>query len=76
VRTVIDGFWFAEGPRLHHAALWCRDLRGHRVLRIDARDLDRPRVETIVEIDYDDPSGLGWLPDGRLLSVGMRRKIV
>jgi sugar lactone lactonase YvrE len=73
---VQDGLWFAEGPRWHQAALWCSDLRGHRVLRVDVRDLDRPRVETIVEIGDDDPSGLGWLPDGRLLIVGMRRKVV
>ena len=76
VRTVVDGLWFAEGPRWHEGALWCSDLRGHRVLRIDVRDLDHPHVETIVEVDDDDPSGLGWLSDGRLLIVGMRQKVV
>lgn len=76
VRTLVDGLWFAEGPRWHEGALWCSDLRGHRVLRIDVRDLDHPHVETIVEVDDDDPSGLGWLSDGRLLIVGMRHKVV
>ncbi len=76
VRTVVDGLWFAEGPRWHEAALWCSDLRGHRVLRVDVRDLDRPQVETILEVGDDDLSGIGWLPDGRLLIVGMRRNVV
>jgi sugar lactone lactonase YvrE len=30
----------------------------------------------VVEVPDDDPSGLGWLADGRLLVVGMRRKTV
>jgi sugar lactone lactonase YvrE len=75
-RTVVDGLWFAEGPRWHDGALWCSDLHGHRVLRIDVRHLDHPKVDTIVEVPDDNPSGIGWLPDDRLLFVGMREKVV
>lgn len=52
-------------------ALWCSDMHAHRVLRIvtDGHAVDS--VETVVEVTDDDPSGLGWLPDGRLLLVAM-----
>jgi sugar lactone lactonase YvrE len=33
-------------------------------------------TETVVEVPDDEPSGLGWLPDGRLLVVGMKRRLV
>jgi hypothetical protein len=42
-------------------------MQGHRVVR---SRLDGT-AETVVEITQDDPSGLGWLPDGRLLVVAM-----
>jgi sugar lactone lactonase YvrE len=42
-------------------------MHGHRVLSTDlAGD-----VRTEIEITDDEPSGLGWLPDGRLLVVAM-----
>ena len=34
IRTVVDGLWFAEGPRWHDGALWCSDIHGHRVVRV------------------------------------------
>jgi sugar lactone lactonase YvrE len=67
VRTVLDGLWFGEGPRWHDGALWFSDMHGHRVVRTT---LDGS-AETVVEITHDEPSGLGWLPDGRLLVVAM-----
>ena len=33
-------------------------------------------AQTVVEIPDDEPSGLGWLADGRLLVVGMMRRVV
>ncbi|HEX7097015.1 MAG TPA: SMP-30/gluconolactonase/LRE family protein [Acidimicrobiales bacterium] len=67
VRTVLDGLWFGEGPRWHDGALWFSDMQGHRVLRTT---LDGT-AECVVEVAHDEPSGLGWLPDGRLLVVAM-----
>ena len=67
VRTVLDGLWFGEGPRWHDGALWFSDMHGHRVVRTS---LDGTS-DTVVEITHDEPSGLGWLPDGRLLVVAM-----
>ena len=66
VITVIDGLMFGEGPRWHQGALWLSDIHGHRVIRVG---LDGSS-ETVATTE-DDPSGLGWLPDGRLLIVAM-----
>jgi sugar lactone lactonase YvrE len=33
-------------------------------------------AQTVAEIPDDEPSGLGWLADGRLLVVGMKRRVV
>lgn len=66
-RTLLDGLYFGEGPRWHHGALYFSDMHAHRVVRAT---LDG-RAETVVEITHDEPSGLGWLPDGRLLVVAM-----
>jgi sugar lactone lactonase YvrE len=64
---VLDGLWFGEGPRWHDGALWFSDMHGHRVVRTS---LDGDAT-TVVEVTHDEPSGLGWLPDGRLLVVAM-----
>lgn len=71
----LDGFYFTEGPRWHEGALWFSDMHGHRVMRasFDGNDL-AGEVEAVATMDFDDPSGLGWLPDGRLLVVAMSTK--
>ncbi|HVV20905.1 MAG TPA: SMP-30/gluconolactonase/LRE family protein [Pseudonocardiaceae bacterium] len=68
VTTVLDGFQFLEGPRWHDGRIWFSDFYLHNVYsaREDGSDL---REEAAVPTQ---PSGLGWLPDGRLLIVSMR----
>jgi sugar lactone lactonase YvrE len=66
-RTLLDGLRFAEGPRWHDGALWFSDMHDHRVLRVTPDG----NASTVVEVTDDEPSGLGWLPDGRLLVVAM-----
>ncbi len=71
--TVASGFGFLEAPRWHDDRIWFSDFYTHRVLsaREDGSDL---RTEAHVT---QQPAGLGWLPDGRLLVVSMRdRKIL
>lgn len=63
---LLDGLCFPEGPRWHDGRLWFSDMHDHRVMTLDASG----RAETIVEVPQQ-PSGLGWLPDGRLLVVSM-----
>jgi sugar lactone lactonase YvrE len=66
-QTLIDGLCFPEGPRWHEGRLWFSDMHSQQVLAVDTEG----RVETITTVPQD-PSGLGWLPDGRLLVVSMR----
>jgi sugar lactone lactonase YvrE len=71
VRTVVDGLWFTEGPRWHENALWFSDMHGHRVVRVTVDTAGRASAQTAAKVTHDEPSGLGWLPDGRLLVVAM-----
>ncbi|GAA1214974.1 SMP-30/gluconolactonase/LRE family protein [Prauserella alba] len=59
---------FLEGPRWHDGRIWVSDFYTHRVYSAAEDGSDR-RVEAEVP---QQPSGLGWLPDGRLLVVSMR----
>jgi len=64
--VLLDSLYFPEGPRWHDGRLVFSDMHGHRVV---ALGLDG-NAETVVEVPAA-PSGLGWLPDGRLLVVSM-----
>src|SRR3954453_11070259 len=64
--TFLEGLHFGEGPRWHEGRLWYSDFYDHAVFAVD---MDGQR-ERIVELEGQ-PSGLGWLPDGRLLIVSM-----
>ena len=63
---LLDGLAFAESPRWHAGELWFSDFYTHRVHRLDAAGV----LHTECELPGQ-PSGLGWLPDGRLLVVSM-----
>ncbi len=62
---LLEGLTFPEGPRWHEDRLWFSDFYSHRVIA-----LGEDGAETIVEVPAQ-PSGLGFLPDGRLLVVSM-----
>ena len=69
--TLIDGLYFGEGPRWHQGRLWFSDFYAHAVKSVD----ESGEIRTELEVD-DQPSGLGWLPDGRLLIVAMKERAV
>ena len=74
--TVIEGIDFGEGPRWHDGRLWFSDFFQQTISSVEIHaDGSGTRH---VELEYDGrPSGLGWLPDGRLLFVSMLdRKIM
>ena len=62
---VAEDIAFAEGPRWHDDCLWWSDMHGHEVCR-----LKDGIVESVCAVP-NRPSGLGWLPDGRMLVVSM-----
>lgn len=72
LEVVVDGFHYLEGPRWHKGALWFVDFYTQGVYRVN----DEGVAEKRVHIEQQ-PSGLGWLPDGRMLIVSMKdRKVM
>lgn len=70
--TLIGDIAFGEGPRWRDDRLYFSDMHSQRVLAVDLQG----RSEEICVVP-NDPSGLGWLPDGRLLVVSMQdRKLL
>ena len=70
-RPFVTGLAFPEGPRWREGALVFSDFYLQRVQRAQPDG----RVHTLLQLD-DQPSGLGWLPDGTLLVVGMKKRQV
>jgi sugar lactone lactonase YvrE len=66
LETWLGGFAFLEGPRWHEGRLWFSDMHARRVYAAS----EDGAVEAIARVP-ECPSGLGWLPDGRLLVVSM-----
>jgi sugar lactone lactonase YvrE len=71
VRELAGGLHFGEGPRWHQGKLWFSDFYDHAVKTVDLAGT----VETKFELT-DQPSGIGWLPDGRMLVVSMLSRSV
>jgi sugar lactone lactonase YvrE len=68
-RVLVEGVYFGEGPRWRDGRLWFSDFYAHAVRSVSlAGDL---RSEFTID---DEPSGLGWLPDGDLLVVSMEQR--
>jgi len=67
---VAAGFVFPESPRWRNGWLYLSDMHGHQVLRVNCAT---GRKEILASLS-DKPSGLGFLPDGRLIAVLMRQR--
>ncbi len=63
---ILDDLSFGEGPRWRNDRLWFSDFYRHRVSTVTAEGA----TEVMLEVPQQ-PSGLGWLPDGDLLVVSM-----
>ncbi|MEP6817875.1 MAG: SMP-30/gluconolactonase/LRE family protein [Marmoricola sp.] len=68
ISTVLSGRSYLECPRWHEGRIWVTDFYTFQVVSA-AEDGSDLRVEAEVP---QQPSGIGWLPDGRLLVVSMR----
>jgi len=70
--VIADNLTFLEGPRWHQGQLWFSDFYTHDVYRVSPGQA----AEKVLHLP-EQPSGLGWLPDGRMLLVSMRdRKVM
>ena len=63
---LVDGLKFPEGPRWHNGKLWFSDMEQHKVMTTDPKG----NLEVIVETP-NRVSGLGFLPDDKLLMVSV-----
>ena len=66
LKLLLENVYFSEGPRWHNNKFWFSDFYQHAVFSVDANGT----VEKIVDIP-NQPSGLGWLPNGDMLIVSM-----
>ena len=64
--VLAEGLTFPEGPRWCQGKLWFSDFYSHAVYTVDLVG----KQEKIVDVPQQ-PSGLGWLPNGDLLIVSM-----
>ena len=66
ITTLLDDLVFPEGPRWRDGRLWFSDMHAQEVVAVT------PGGEReVVARAPNNPSGLGWLPDGRMLIVSM-----
>ena len=66
LKLLVDNVYFSEGPRWHKNKFWFSDFYQRAVFSLN----DSGTLEKIVDIP-NQPSGLGWLPNGDMLIVSM-----
>ena len=64
---LLGGLGFPEAPRWHEGRLFFSDMHAHWVMSVD----EAGNSERIAEIPQQ-PSGIGWRPDGTMLVVSMK----
>jgi sugar lactone lactonase YvrE len=69
--VVREGLSFGEAPRWHDNRLWYSDFYRHGVYSLDGSG-----NEHLEHVVTQQPSGLGWLPNGDLLCVSMKDRAV
>lgn len=70
--VLIKDLKFPEALRWHDDRLWFSDMEDRKIKSVNVKG----EIETTLEVP-NRPSGLGWLPDGRMLVVSMEdRKLL
>lgn len=67
LHALLEGGSFFESPRWHEGSWWLSDFYRHLVLSVTPDGTPRE----VLEVEQQ-PSGLGWMPDGSMLVVSMR----
>ena len=65
---MLEGGSYFEGPRWHEGSWWVSDFYRRTVSRVSPGGSGE---DVVLEVE-NQPSGLGWLPDGSLLVVSMK----
>jgi sugar lactone lactonase YvrE len=65
--TLLEGGGFFEAPRWHDGSWWVSDFYRGKVFAVGTDGSASP----VIDVEQQ-PSGLGWMPDGSLLVVSMR----
>ncbi|MGM0900454.1 MAG: SMP-30/gluconolactonase/LRE family protein [Bacillota bacterium] len=68
--VLLDNLYFGEGPRWRDGKLWFSDMFEGSVF---VADISTGSKQEVCKVEGT-PSGLGWLPDGRMLVVSMNDK--
>jgi sugar lactone lactonase YvrE len=71
IETLAGGGGFFEGPRWHDGRWWVSDFYRQAVFTYTPDGQEQQALEVA-----NQPSGLGWLPDGSLLVVSMKDRRV
>jgi sugar lactone lactonase YvrE len=66
-RILLTGLVAGESPRWHDGRLWLSDMGANQVVAVDPDGTS----EVVLDVPAM-PMGLGWLPDGRMLTVSCR----
>ncbi|MFX1496194.1 MAG: SMP-30/gluconolactonase/LRE family protein [Promethearchaeota archaeon] len=66
-KILLTDLKFPEGPRWHDGKLWFSDMEDCKVIIVDMKGNKQIAFDV-----PNKPSGLGWLPDGRLLVASMK----
>jgi len=69
--TLFEGGAYLEGPRWHENRWWVSDFYRGLVMTVAADG----STEEVMRVEQQ-PSGLGWMPDGSLLVVSMKDRRV
>src|SRR5215472_9281082 len=71
VQTLLTGLVFGESPRWHDGRLWFSDWGTQEVVAVDLAG----KSDVIVRVPSF-PFSIDWLPDGRLLIVSARDRLL
>jgi sugar lactone lactonase YvrE len=73
-QTLITGIAFGESPRWHDDRLWFADWGAREIIAVDLEG----RSEIVVRLDFPSFQAIciDWLPDGRLLVVSSRDRLI
>jgi sugar lactone lactonase YvrE len=71
LKTLVTGIVFGESPRWHDGRLWFSDWGTQEVIAVDPEG----KSEVIVRVPSS-PFCIDWLPDGRLLIVSARDRLL